>query len=91
MQVTAQRGRPWTVLDLCELQLKLQLGGLGEPGSVVAAVARTWKETAQAMGCIGTVTVNNGSVHTQQRASGRPIGNALRVPLAEQAQREAGS
>ncbi len=91
MQVTAQRGRPWTVLDLCELQLKLQLGGLGEPGSVVAAVARNWKETAQAMGCIGTVTVNNGSVHTQQRASGRPIGKALRVPLAEQAQREAGS
>jgi hypothetical protein len=39
-------GRPWTVLDLCELHLKLQPGGLGEPGSVVAAVARTWKETA---------------------------------------------
>jgi len=71
VQVTAQRGRPWTVLDLCELQLKLQLGGLGEPGSVVAAVARTWKETAQAMGCIGTVTGTDRSIHNSGRVAGR--------------------
>ncbi len=69
MQVTAQRGRPWTVLDLCEL--KLQLGGLGERGSVVAAVARTWKETAQAMGCIGTVTGTDRSIHNGRRVAGR--------------------